>query len=128
MDNTKQININNFDNVLKRIKLHFSCWLSWILYVSQDSLHIKPNLFKIGEIEKMIRCLFSIDKNSKTYIIKFQKFDSKYEKQLVPFAELELGDLLCFDRNTNEIVYYDHEQDATAKIADNWEQLSAILY
>lgn len=87
-----------------------------------------PNLLKINNIEKMIRHLFSMDENSKTYIMKFQKFDSNYEKQLVPFAELEFGDLLCFDRNTNDIIYYNHEQDTISKVADNWQQLKDMLY
>lgn len=97
-------------------------------YLSQESLHIKPNMFKINNNEKMISYLFSMDENSKTYIIKFQSFDSQYEKQLIPFAELEFGDLLCFDRNSNEIIYYNHELDIIEKVADNWHQLEGNLY
>lgn len=97
-------------------------------YLSQESLHIKTNMLKINNNEKMISYLFSMDENSKTYIMKFQSFDSQYEKQLVPFAELEFGDLLCFDRNSNEIIYYNHELDIIEKVADNWHQLEGNLY
>lgn len=126
-DKIKQLNIEALNIISKQLNYTFpSDYCDY--YSSQISLHIKPNLLKINNIEKMIRHLFSMDENSKTYIMKFQKFDSNYEKQLVPFAELEFGDLLCFDRNTNDIIYYNHEQDTISKVADNWQQLKDMLY
>lgn len=35
-----------------------------------------------------------MDPNNKTYILKFQSFDSELKNKLVPFAELEFGDTL----------------------------------
>ena len=123
----KQLNLEEMNNISNQLSYNFpSDYRDF--YSSQISLHIKPNLFKVGNVEKMISYLFSMDENSKTFIMKCQKFDSSYEKELVPFAELEFGDLLCFDRNTNDIVYYNHEQDTISKVADNWQQLKDMLY
>ena len=58
----------------------------------------------------------------------FQKFDSKHEQELVPFAELEFGDLLCFDRKDNSIVYYNHEKDSITKVSNSWKDFEETLY
>ena len=126
-DKIKQLNLEEMNNISNQLSYNFpSDYRDF--YSSQISLHIKPNLFKVGNVEKMISYLFSMDENSKTYIMNFQKFDSEYEKILIPFAELEFGDLLCFDRNNNEIIYYNHEQDTIQKVADNWQQFRDMLY
>lgn len=97
-------------------------------YSKQLTTHIKPNLFKVNGKEKIIRYLYTMDKNSKTYIAKFINFDSQYSGQIVPFAELEFGDTLCFDKSTNNIVYYNHEEDSIIKLADSWDDFSKQLY
>lgn len=70
--------------------------------------------------EKLVRYFYSMDPNNKTYILKFQSFDSELKNKLVPFAELEFGDTLCFERKTNKIVVYNHETDTIDDIANNW--------
>lgn len=97
-------------------------------YSKQLTLHIKPNLFKVNNVEKIIRYLFSMDKDNKNYIMKFQYLDSQYNEKIVPFAELEFGDLLCFNKEDDTIVYYDHEQDKIATLAKNWTDFRATLY
>lgn len=78
--------------------------------------------------EKIIRHLYSMNPNSKTYILKFQSFDSELKDKLVPFAELEFGDTLCFERETNKIVVYKHETDTIDYIASNWNDFIKELY
>ena len=111
-------------------ELGYNLPMDYCTYYSKQitTLHIKPNLFKVNNNEKMISYLFSMDKDSKTYIMNFQKFDSKYEQELVPFAELEFGDLLCFNRKNNSIVYYNHEEDSVTKVSDCWKDFEKTLY
>ena len=115
------------ENVSRKLNYTFpSDYIDY--YLSISDLHIKPNLFMVNNKEKILRYLFSMDENHKSYIMKFQGSDSKYDEQLITFAELEFGDSLCFDRNTNEIIYYDHELDSITKLADNWTQVRDMLY
>lgn len=78
--------------------------------------------------EKIVRHFYSMIPNSKTYILKFQNFDSELKNKLVPFAELEFGDTLCFERGTNKIVIYNHETDSIDYIASNWNDFVKELY
>jgi len=78
--------------------------------------------------EKMIRYFYSMDSNSKNYILKFQSFDSELKDKIIPFAELEFGDTLCFERETNEIGIYNHEADTFDIIADDWNTFIKELY
>lgn len=78
--------------------------------------------------EKLVRYFYSMDPNSKTYILKFQSFDSKLKDKIIPFAELEFGDTLCFERETNKIGIYNHEADTFDIIADDWNTFIKELY
>lgn len=91
-------------------------------------LHIKPNLFEINGQEKILRYINSFDKNDITYIGKAQDFDSKFKDSIVPFATLEFGDTLCFDRKNDKIVIYNHEEDSIIEVANNWNEFYTILY
>ena len=96
--------------------------------LGNKDLHIKPNLFKVNNKEKVLRYICSFDKNSIIYIGKSQNFDSEYKDSIIPFAVLEFGDTLCFDRETNVIVIYNHEEDSIEKVAKNWDEFYTILY
>lgn len=92
---------------------------------------LKPEKNILGLLngtEKLVRYFYSIDPNSKTYILKFQSFDSELKDKLIPFAELEFGDTLCFERETNKIGIYNHEADAFDIIADDWNTFIKELY
>lgn len=99
-----------------------------VYYAKQINLHIKPNLFKVNGKEKIINSLLSMDIDSKLYILNYQKIDSQYNGKIVPFALLEFGDYLCFDKNNNNIVYYNHETDTVEPISKNWDDFYKILY
>lgn len=97
--------------------------------VNASTLKLEKNILGLSNgNEKLIRYLYSMDPNSKTCILKFQSFDSELEDKLVPFAELEFGDTLCFERETNKIVLYNHELDISTTIADNWNNFIKELY
>ena len=110
-------------------KLNYNLPIDYcVYYAKQLNLHIKPNLFKINTTEKVINSLLSFDSNSKMFILNYQKIDSQYNGKIVPFALLEFGDYLCFDKNNNNIVYYNHETDTVEPISKNWDNFYKILY
>lgn len=78
--------------------------------------------------EKLIRYFYSMDSNSKIYILKFQSFNSDLKDKIIPFAELEFGDTLCFERETNKIGIYNNKTDTFDIIADDWNTFIKELY
>lgn len=89
--------------------------------LKHTSLKPEKNILGLANgTEKLVRYFYSMDPYSKTYILKFQNFDSELKDKLVPFAELEFGDTLCFERETNKIVIYNHETDTIDVVANDW--------
>lgn len=78
--------------------------------------------------EKSVKYFYSMDPSSKTYILNFQSFDSELKDKIIPFAELEFGDTVCFERETNKIGIYNHETDNFNIIADDWNTFIKELY
>ena len=116
------------NNVEKEINYIFSEEYKKYLLKSQ-SLKPEKNILKLSNgMEKLVRYFYSMNPSSKTYILKFQSFDSELEKQIIPFAELEFGDTLCFERGTNKIGIYNHETDAFDVITDDWDTFIKELY
>ena len=92
-------------------------------------LKMERRIFEISaNKEKIINALFGMDKDDKNCILNNQQFDSKYEDILIPFASLEFGDLLCFNRETNKIVIYNHEEDKFDEVARNFNELLDKLF
>lgn len=97
--------------------------------LKHTSLKPEKNILGLANgTEKLVRYFYSVDPNSKTYILKFQNFDSELKDKLVPFAELEFGDTLCFERETNKIVIYNHETDTIDVVANDWNNFIKELY
>ncbi|MDR1034450.1 MAG: SMI1/KNR4 family protein [Holosporales bacterium] len=46
--------------------------------------------------------------------------DSGMSKNLIEFTIDNFGTLLCFERNENKILFYQHENGATEKIAPSF--------
>ena len=151
-DKLKELNVSNeeIENVLKSIdkkaekldseileyinnvekEINYTFVEEYKNYLLKHS-SLKPDKNVLGlsnGTEKIVRYLYSVDPSSKTYILKFQNFDSKLKNKLVPFAELEFGDILCFERETNKIVIYNHETDTIDFIANNWNDFIKELY
>lgn len=115
-------------NVEKEINYTFA--KDYKKYLLNNSV-LKPEKNILGMSngnEKLVRYFYSMDPNNKTYILKFQSFDSELKNKLVPFAELEFGDILCFERETNKIGIYNHEADTFDIIANNWNSFIKELY
>lgn len=107
-------------NVEKEINYIFTEeYKNYLLKIS--SLKPEKNILKLADgTEKLVRYFYSMDPYSKKYILKFQNFDSVLKDKLVPFAELEFGDILCFERETNRIILYYHEADTSEIVANDW--------
>ena len=72
--------------------------------------------------EKVIRKLFSMNKEDKYYyILNHQKFDSKLVNKIIPIALLEFGDTICFEKDTNNIVLYDRETDSISFVSNKFQ-------
>ncbi len=116
------------NNVEKKINYIFS--EEYKNYLLTHSI-LKPEkniLGLLNGVEKLVRYFYSMDPNSKTYILKYQSFDSELKDKIIPFAELEFGDTLCFERKTNKIGIYNHEADTFDIIADDWNTFIKELY
>lgn len=148
----KELNVSNeeIENVLKIIDSKIDIMNSEILeYISNVEKEInytfseeyknyllkhsvlKPDKNILGLSngeEKLIRYFYSMDPNSKIYILKFQSFDSDLKDKIIPFAELEFGDTLCFERETNKIGIYNNETDTFDIIAGDWNTFIKELY
>ena len=115
-------------NVEKEINYIFS--KEYKNYLLKHSV-LKPDKNILGLSngeEKLIRYFYSMDHNSKIYILKFQSFDSDLKDKIIPFAELEFGDTLCFERETNKIGIYNPESDTFDIIAGDWNTFIKELY
>lgn len=135
--------LKSFDNKIEKLDSEISQYISNVekeinytfvedykKYLLNNSV-LKPPKNILGTSngnEKLVRYFYSMDPNNKTYILKFQNFDSELENKLVPFAELEFGDILCFERETNKIGIYNHEADMFDIIANNWNSFIKELY
>ncbi|MBQ9181911.1 MAG: SMI1/KNR4 family protein [Bacilli bacterium] len=119
-------------NLIKNVeeKINYSFPQDYASYIKNSKpLRFEKNLFKTSNNEeKVLRYLYSFDENERNYIIKFQSFDSQFKDKIVPFAELEFGDLLCFDRNNNNIVLYNHELDEIEIVANSFTEFLGKLY
>lgn len=78
--------------------------------------------------EKTVKYFYSIDPNSEAYILKFQNFNSELKDKIIPFDELEFGDTLYFERETNKIGLYNHKADTFDIIANDWNAFIKELY
>lgn len=78
--------------------------------------------------EKTVKYFYSIDPNSEAYILKFQNFNSELKDKIIPFDELEFGDTLYFDRETNKLGLYNHKADTFDIIANDWNAFIKELY
>ena len=92
-------------------------------------LKMERSIFEISvNKDKIINTLLGMDKDDKNYILNNQQFDSRFEDVLIPFASLEFGDMLCFNRKTNKIVIYNHEEDKFDEVARNFNELRDKLF
>lgn len=111
---------NNMKDIEKELNYTFpNDYKDYILKLLP--LHLK-RVFKDGDIERVFRYLNSFDSSDRTYILKAQQFDSEYKKSLIPIGLFEFGDLLCYERDTNKVAIYDHEQDKYEIIADSFNE------
>lgn len=82
------------------------------------------NLFYLTDgTVKVFGGMLSFNEEDDDYIVTLNSGgDSNYVDKIVAVATDPFGNLICFDRATNNIVYWDHELDKVEYLSDNWEQ------
>jgi len=85
------------------------------------------NVFYICDgSQKLFGKLLSFNKDDKENV--FISFDSKYKNDLIPIANDVFGNLICFDRKDNSLVFWEHETDECKYIVSNWNTFVNDLY
>ena len=73
--------------------------------------------------QKIFGSLLSFNKEDKEYIIDFNKLDSNF----VNIALDPFGNYIVYDKNSNEIVYINHETKEVSSIAKSWKSFEETL-
>ena len=85
------------------------------------------NLFHMnGNSESVFKTMLSFNSEDKDNV--YMSFDSQYKDSLIAVAIDEFGNLICYERTTNNIVFLNHELDEIEFIASNWEDFINNLY
>lgn len=94
---------------------------------SDNPLKFRNKIVKISNNEKIFGHLLSFEPSSIYFILKWQNFDDEYESKLVAIGEFAFGDLLCFDKQTNNLVIYFHETGENEFLANNFTDFLSEL-
>lgn len=88
--------------------------ISKIFYVNKES-------------ERVFKTMLSFNKEDRENI--YIGFDTKYKNNLIAVASDEVGNLICYERDTNNIVYWNHEFDKLEFLAYKWiDFVNALIY
>lgn len=100
----------------------------------------EPNAFDMkGEKEKVFSCLVSFNENDDYSLWDYVDADSASNHEwliegldwrYVPFADDPFGNMLCFDRTNDHIVFWDHEEEDGGMyfVASSFTELINSLY
>lgn len=73
--------------------------------------------------------LLSIRQSDDAYMPDYVLEGSSYEQQLVPFASDGFGNLICFNRqDQNALYYWSHESDRIDRICASFTELESKLF
>jgi len=77
--------------------------------------------------ERTIKSFLSLNPDDPEDIITLNKNISRINKNLIAFAVDSFGNLICFEKNGEKIVFLDYETDAIEIIATNFSEFLDIL-
>ena len=83
------------------------------------------------EKEREMKLLLSFNKNDKENIWNTNEWvesELDFAKNLIAFADDNFGNLICFDANNNNVVFWNHEIDTTEFIAKDFDTFLGCLY
>ncbi len=111
-----------------------SDYKDFIVEVEKDYKQFRRNfptkIFDLKtEKEKMLDAFLSVNpENKPNYIPSIKMYFSDDEEHLIPIVRCVFGDFVCYDKNTNNIVYYNHETRETEFIEKNLSEFIHKLY
>lgn len=77
--------------------------------------------------ERTIKSFLSLNPGDPEDIVTLNKNISRISKNLIAFAVDSFGNLICFEKNTEKIVFLDYETDEIEVIANNFSEFLDIL-
>ena len=79
--------------------------------------------------ERVLKSFLSFNENDKETVWKIHEWNSDMlGKRFVPFAIDNFGNLICFDVKNSTIVFLNHENGKSEKIADSFHDFLRGLY
>lgn len=128
LDELDSLILKYIKNIEEKLNYKFpSEYEKFLLQYNLSTFSKKLFALKNGD-EKTISRFYSIDIDKPECILNFQNFDSKLKNKLVAVAELDDGDVLCFDCKTNKITLYNKEKQTNMVIYDNCKEFLEDLY
>ena len=94
---------------------------------NNNPLKFKNKIIKISNNEKVFGHLLSFDPSSIYFILKWQNYLYECESKFIAIGEFEFGDILCFDKQTNNLVIYFHETGKNEILANNFTNFLSKL-
>lgn len=79
--------------------------------------------------ERMLKSFLSFNKEDRETVWKiFEWCKEDLGDKFVPFAIDNFGNLICFDKSNDNVVFLDHEVASCELVADNFDNFLAKLY
>jgi len=84
--------------------------------------------FLVGNSERQFKTLQSLNRDDIETVFKSWELDSQLQGKILPIASDPGGNLLCYNLENFEIVFWWHEDDEIVKVADNLTEFLSMLH
>lgn len=123
----KKIDLNKILEVEKHFNYKFpNNFVNFVLQYNGGK-PISKIFYVNKEIERVFKTMLSFNKEDRENI--YIGFDTKYKNNLIAVASDEVGNLICYERDTNNIVYWNHELDELQFVAYKWiDFVNSLIY
>ncbi len=79
--------------------------------------------------ERAIKSLLSFNKEDKETVWNIFKWNKEELRgKYIPFAIDNYGNIICFDKNNNHVVFINHENLDVEEVANNFTDFLSVLY
>lgn len=118
-------NINSIQEIEEKYKVQIPQVLKDIIVKYNGGRPVANIFLTDNKKEKVIKTLLSYNKEDRENIYIYEEI---LEKNYIPFAITEFGDLICVNNSDSSIELYNHEADKFENICNDIESFSDILY
>lgn len=84
--------------------------------------------FMAGVTERVFGAVLSFEKDEKEADTVYPALEAVKDKNLLPFAIDPFGNYICYQLDTNQIVYWSHEDDTVTSTRKGLKEFVASLY